>query len=59
MSKYEEFQEWLNECPVKITRYEDFTDFFEVTFDVVDDEVEELVDNVTSNPTPLINNQGG
>ena len=55
MSKYEEFQEWLNECPVKITRYEDFTDFFEVTFDVVDDEVEELVDNVTSNPTPLIN----
>ena len=42
MSKYEEFQEWLNECPVKITRYEDFTDFFEVTFDVVDDEVEEL-----------------
>ena len=59
MTKYEEFQEWLNECPVKITRYEDFTDFFEVTFDVVDDEVEELVDNVTSNPTPLINNQGG
>ena len=59
MSKYEEFQEWLNECPVKITRYEDFTDFFEVTFDVVDNEVEELVDNVTSNPTPLINNQGG
>ena len=42
MSKYEEFQEWLNECPVKITRYEDFTDFFEVTFDVVDDEVEEV-----------------
>ena len=34
MSKYEEFQEWLNECPVEITRYEDFTDFFEVTFDV-------------------------
>ena len=38
MSKYEEFQEWLNECPVKITRYEDFTDFFEVTFDVVDED---------------------
>ena len=33
-SPYEEFQEWLNECPVKITRYEDFTDFFEVTFEV-------------------------
>ena len=40
--RYKAFQEWLNECPVKITRYEDFTDFFEVTFDVVDDEVEEL-----------------
>ena len=38
MTKYEEFQEWLNECPVKITRYEDFTDFFEVTFDVVDED---------------------
>ena len=34
MSQYTEFQEWLNECPVKITRYEDFTDFFEVTFEV-------------------------
>ena len=33
-SPYEEFQEWLDECPVKITRYEDFTDFFEVTFEV-------------------------
>ena len=31
---YQMFQEWLNECPVEITRYEDFTDFFEVTFDV-------------------------
>ena len=42
MSKYEEFQEWLNECPVKITRYEDFTDFFEVTFDVVDEDADEV-----------------
>ena len=38
MTKYEDFQEWLNDCPVKITRYEDFTDFFEVTFDVVDED---------------------
>jgi len=44
MSKYQEFQEWLNECPVKITRYEDFTDFFEVTFDVPleDDDADEV-----------------
>ena len=33
-SQYELFQEWLNECPVKITRYEDFTEFFEVTYEV-------------------------
>ena len=47
MSQYTEFQEWLNECPVKITRYEDFTDFFEVTFEVPleDDGVE--LENVT------------
>ena len=37
-SQYELFQEWLDECPVKILNYEDFTDFFEVTFEV---EVEE------------------
>ena len=29
---YSEFQEWLNECPLKITNYQDFTDFFEGTF---------------------------
>ena len=34
MTNYQEFQEWLSECPVKIIRYEDFTDFFEITFDV-------------------------
>ena len=43
MTKYQEFQEWLNECPVKITRYEDFTDFFEVTFDVpLEDDANEV-----------------
>ena len=43
MTKYQEFQEWLNECPVKITRYEDFTDFFEVTFDVpLEDDTNEV-----------------
>ena len=33
-TEYELFYEWLNECPTKITRYEDFTDFLEVTFEV-------------------------
>ena len=30
--QYEKFQEWLNDCPLKITEYQDFTDMFEVTF---------------------------
>ena len=30
--QYEKFQEWLNQCPLKITEYRDFTDMFEVTF---------------------------
>ena len=35
------FKEWLNECPVKITNYQDFTDLFEVTFEVPLEELEE------------------
>ena len=30
--QYEQFQEWLNQCPLKITEYQDFTDMFEITF---------------------------
>ena len=30
--QYEKFQEWLNDCPLKITNYQDFTDEFEITF---------------------------
>ena len=30
--QYEKFQEWLNQCPLKITEYQDFTDMFKVTF---------------------------
>ena len=30
--QYEKFQEWLNQCPLKITEYQDFTDMFEITF---------------------------
>ena len=41
-SQYELFQEWLNDCPVKILDYQDFTDQFQITFEV---ELEEEVDN--------------
>ena len=30
--QYEQFQEWLNDCPLNITNYQDFTDEFEITF---------------------------
>ena len=40
MTAYEKFQQWLNDCPVKITDYQDFTDQFQITFDV---ELEEEV----------------
>ena len=43
MTKYEQFQEWLNKCPVEIENYLDYTDTFQVTFKVpVDEAVEEL-----------------
>ena len=29
---YEQFQQWLNDCPVKIIDYQDFTDEFQVNF---------------------------
>ena len=34
MTKYEQFQEWLNQCPVKVIDYQDFSDQFQITFDV-------------------------
>ena len=30
--QYEQFQEWLDACPLKITNYQDFTSEFEITF---------------------------
>ena len=42
MTDYEKFQEWLNDCPVKILDYQDFTDQFQIIFEV---ELEEEVDN--------------
>ena len=41
-SQYELFQEWLNDCPVKVLDYQDFTDQFQITFEV---ELEEEVNN--------------
>tara|TARA_B100000519_G_scaffold201250_1_gene216293 strand:+ start:542 stop:820 length:279 start_codon:yes stop_codon:yes gene_type:complete len=45
-SQYEKFQQWLNDCPVKISDYQDFTDQFQITFDV---ELEEENDTFTAN----------
>ena len=33
-SQYELFQEWLDNCPVKILDYQDFSDQFQITFEV-------------------------
>ena len=44
-SKYEQFQEWLNECPVEVIDYQDLSDQFQITFDVPledDDDVKEV-----------------
>ena len=38
MSKYEEFQEWLNQCPIKITEYQDNVTSFAIDFEIVDDD---------------------
>ena len=43
MNKYEEFQEWLNQCPVKVIDYQDFSDQFQITFDVpLEDDTNEV-----------------
>ena len=39
---YEQFQEWLNQCPIKITNYEDNTTEFAVDFEIVDEDLEEV-----------------
>tara|TARA_R110002020_G_scaffold265869_1_gene480726 strand:+ start:675 stop:800 length:126 start_codon:yes stop_codon:yes gene_type:complete len=30
--KYTKFQEWLDECPIEIISYYDYTDTFEIEF---------------------------
>ena len=32
--RYEDFQEWLNQCPLVVTDYQDYTTEFQITFDL-------------------------
>lgn len=34
--RYQEFQEWLNKCPLVITDYKDFTNEFQIKFSLAD-----------------------
>jgi hypothetical protein len=34
LTKYQQFQKWLDSCPVEIADYQDFTDKFQITFNV-------------------------
>ena len=34
--RYQEFQQWLNLCPLVITDYSDFTNEFQITFSLGD-----------------------
>ncbi len=47
-TKYQQFQEWLDQCPVEITNYKDYTDEFEVNF-LVPCETEEEENRVADN----------
>ena len=42
LNDYEQFQKWLNACPVPIIDYQDFSDQFQITFKVP---LEETQDN--------------
>ena len=35
--RYEDFQEWLNKCPLVVTDYQDYTNEFVVTFNLTAD----------------------
>ena len=32
--RYKDFQEWLNECPLVVTDYQDYTNEFVITFNL-------------------------
>ena len=42
-SDYEKFQEWLDNCPVKIREYDDYTDTIQVQFEIELEPDEEYV----------------
>ena len=44
MSKYEEFHEWLNQCPTQIENYQDNGDHAIIRFDMPLDEDAEKVE---------------
>ena len=48
---YQDFQEWLNTCPLVVTDYQDFTDQFQITFNLDADSVDDTFID--------INNTGG
>ena len=41
-TRYEQFQEWLGECPITITDYQDNVTSFAVDFEIIDQEAEEV-----------------
>ena len=49
--RYQDFQEWLNICPLVVTDYQDFTDQFQITFNLDADSVNDTFID--------INNTGG
>ena len=52
-TKYQLFQEWLDQCPVEITNYKDYSDEFEINFSVpLEQGEEERLVHLTSYDTP-------
>ena len=35
--RYQDFQEWLNKCPLVVTDYQDYTTQFQITFNLEED----------------------
>ena len=46
-SRYEQFQDWVNECPVQIEDYQDNTDHAIVRFDLPFQHEEDFAENIT------------
>ena len=53
---YEQFQEWLNQCPIKITDYTDNATEFAVDFSLeVEEQLETVSDNINKPETFIPN----